>query len=202
MPAIRSRNWRQPLRVAPNSYGGSASGPSGTGTVKVSLHAQEQHRVPSAGASKGQLDLGGGAGRGAIRLPRERIRATPRRSAQLVRCARRTGNQQFVSQYPSSSSSGRSPCARAIKATRSGPVAYACLTGSESHRLRCLAARYERSSPSASVRRRTERTGRPWFTTSGASLLGFPDSLRGGTPITLRPGEAESGSAGVHPDKE
>ena len=65
--------------------------------MKVSLHAQENHRVPSAGVSKGQLDLDGEAGRWATRLPWESMRATPRRSAQLVLFARRTGNQQFAS---------------------------------------------------------------------------------------------------------
>ena len=44
-------------------------------------HAQENHRVPSAGGSKGRLDLAGGAGRGASRLPWESIWARPRRSA-------------------------------------------------------------------------------------------------------------------------
>src|SRR5262247_984839 len=86
--AIRSGSWRQPrVQDAPNRYRGSAADPSGAATVKVRLHAQENHRVPSAGVSKGRLDLGGGAGRRAIRLPRKPIRATPRRSAQLVRFA-------------------------------------------------------------------------------------------------------------------
>src|SRR5713226_4196878 len=67
MQAIRSGNWRQPKRVAPNRYRGSAAEPSGAATVKVSLHAQENHRVPSAGVSKGRLDLAGGAGREAQR---------------------------------------------------------------------------------------------------------------------------------------
>ena len=115
MQAIRSETWRQPgERVAPNSYRGSATGPSGTATVIPSpcplpkgargqeSHAQENHRVPSAGVSKGRLDLVGRAGQGATRLPGEPIRAMLRRSAKLVGFARRPGNQQFVWQYPSS----------------------------------------------------------------------------------------------------
>ena len=95
---IRSGSWRQPhVQAAPNRYRGSAAEPSGAATVKVSLHAQENHRVPSAGVSKGRLDLAGGAGRGTTRLPRGPIRATLLRSAQLVCFARRTGNQQFAS---------------------------------------------------------------------------------------------------------
>ena len=61
--------------------------------------AQEFHRVPSAGVSKGRLDLRGGAGRRANRLPQESTRALLRRSAELVGFARRTGNQQFVKQH-------------------------------------------------------------------------------------------------------
>ena len=96
--AIRSGTWRRPqVRVAPNRYRWFCLRPLREGDCEGSLHAQEFDRVPSAGVSKGRLDLGGGAGRGASRLPRESIRATPRRSAQLVCFARRTGNQQFAS---------------------------------------------------------------------------------------------------------
>jgi len=109
MQAIGSGNWCHPKRVAPNRYRGSAAEPSGTATVKVSLHAQEFDRVPSAGVSKGRLDLCGGAERRAIRLPKERIWAMPRQSAQLVRFAQAKGNQQFAS----STSSDRSPSGRA-----------------------------------------------------------------------------------------
>ena len=37
------------LRLHQTAIGGSAAGPSGTATAKVSLHAQEIDRVPSAG---------------------------------------------------------------------------------------------------------------------------------------------------------
>jgi hypothetical protein len=88
--------------------------------VKVSLHAQEFHRVPSAGGSKGRLDLVGRAGRRAILLPWERMRATPCRSAELVLFARRTGNQQFVKKNAYRQSGAGSPCARAIQAVEVG----------------------------------------------------------------------------------
>src|SRR5262249_38307466 len=102
----------------------SASAPSGAETVKVSPHAQEMDRVPAAGVSKGRLDLVGGVGRRATRLPQESIGARLRRSAQLVGFARRPGNQQFASNDSSegfSSVRAGSSCARAIKRSRSGP---------------------------------------------------------------------------------
>src|SRR5262249_3326003 len=130
-------------QVAPNRYRGSASEPSGAETGKVSLPAQENHRVPSAGVSKGQLDLVGGSGQGANRLPREPIPATPRRSAQLVHFALRTGNQQFASK---SSSEGKPPAwpgpVRSCNQSDEVGIHGVCVHhGIKSHKLRCLAAR-------------------------------------------------------------
>ncbi len=61
--------------------------------------------MPADGVSRDRLDPprgDSGAGRRTIPLPRERSRAWPQRSAQLVCFARRPGNQQFVSKHSSS----------------------------------------------------------------------------------------------------